>query len=42
MLEKVKDWITYELKPDSNHEDYIKYLINFCGFPKTFTGQAEL
>ena len=42
MLEKVNDWITYELKPDSKHEDYIKYLTNFCGFPQTFTGIANL
>lgn len=42
MLNQVKDWITDELKPINKHEDYIKYLKSFCGFPQDFTGKSEL
>ena len=42
MLNQVKDWITDELKPLNKHEDYIKYLKDFCGFPSNFTGVKEL
>ncbi len=42
MLNQVKDWITDELKPLNKHEDYIKYLKDFCNFPQNFTGVSEL
>lgn len=42
MMGQVTDWINDELKPLGKHDDYIKYLKDFCGFPQNFTGKSEL
>lgn len=42
MMEQVTDWINDELLPENKHEDYIKYLKAFCGFPSGFTGKSQL